>query len=155
MASTPVVAARRRLPGFAVKNFLNFNKLWHTCRSVSNDISAGTTAMQRLFTIGFLVSSLLAGGPAMAPAFAILHGAGNGILTIAKGTLPLALFGPQGYGARQGWLMMPARVAQALAPLLFGLALDSWGANALWLSGGIGLAACAALLLLRAQPSAH
>ncbi|WP_447919778.1 MFS transporter [Achromobacter aegrifaciens] len=101
------------------------------------------------------VAVLLAGGPAMAPAFAILHGAGNGILTIAKGTLPLALFGPQGYGARQGWLMMPARVAQALAPLLFGLALDSWGANALWLSGGIGLAACAALLLLRAQPSAH
>jgi predicted MFS family arabinose efflux permease len=101
--------------------------------------------------IGVVV--LLAAGPAMASLFAILHGAGNGILTIAKGTLPLALFGAGGYGARQGWLMMPARVAQALAPLLFGLALDAWGANALWLSGGIGLAACAALMLLRAQPS--
>lgn len=97
---------------------------------------------------------LLTAGPAMAPVFAILHGAGNGILTIAKGTLPLALFGPRGYGARQGWLMMPARVAQALAPLLFGLALDAWGSKALWLSGGIGLAACAALLLLRARPAA-
>jgi len=101
------------------------------------------------------VAVLLAGGPVMAPAFAILHGAGNGILTIAKGTLPLALFGPRGYGVRQGWLMMPARVAQALAPFLFGLALDSWGANALWLSGGIGLGAFAALALLRAQPSVH
>ncbi|NGM88967.1 MFS transporter [Parapusillimonas sp. SGNA-6] len=101
--------------------------------------------------IGVVV--LLVTGPAMASLFAILHGAGNGILTIAKGTLPLALFGAGGYGARQGWLMMPARVAQALAPLLFGLALDAWGANALWLSGGIGLAACAALMLLRAQPS--
>ncbi|QKH38865.1 MFS transporter [Achromobacter pestifer] len=101
------------------------------------------------------VAVLLGGGPVMAPLFAILHGAGNGILTIAKGTLPLALFGPQGYGARQGWLMMPARVAQALAPFLFGLALDSWGANALWLSGGIGLSAFAALLLLRARPSIH
>ena len=89
----------------------------------------------------------------MAPVFAMLHGAGNGILTIAKGTLPLALFGPRGYGARQGWLMMPARVAQALAPFLFGLALDNWGGRALWLSGGIGLAACAALLVLRARPS--
>lgn len=98
---------------------------------------------------------LLLAGPAMAPAFAILHGAGNGILTIAKGTLPLALFGPQGYGARQGWLMMPARVAQALAPFLFGLALDTWGADALWLSGALGLAACAALLVLRARPAAH
>ncbi len=100
------------------------------------------------------VAVLLAGGPGMAALFAILHGAGNGILTIAKGTLPLALFGPQGYGARQGWLMMPARFAQALAPFLFGLALDAWGAEALWLSGGVGLAACAALLMLRARPLA-
>nr|WP_255592442.1 MFS transporter [Bordetella sp. BOR01] len=99
------------------------------------------------------VAVLLAAGPALAPAFAILHGAGNGILTIAKGTLPLALFGTQGYGARQGWLMMPARVAQALSPFLFGLALDAWGANALWLSGAIGLAAFGALMLLRAPAS--
>ena len=97
------------------------------------------------------VAVLLTAGPAMAPVFAILHGAGNGILTIAKGTLPLVLFGAQGYGARQGWLMMPARFAQALSPLLFGFALDAWGANALWLSGAIGLAACGALMLLRAQ----
>lgn len=97
------------------------------------------------------VMALLFAGPAMAPVFAVLHGAGNGILTIAKGTLPLVFFGTRGYGARQGWLMMPARVAQALAPLLFGIALDAWGARALWLSGGIGLAAFAALLLLRAQ----
>lgn len=101
------------------------------------------------------VAVLLTVGPAMAPVFAILHGAGNGILTIAKGTLPLALFGPMGYGARQGWLMMPARVAQALAPFAFGVALDAWGASALWLSGGIGLAACVALLLLHARPVAH
>jgi MFS family permease len=101
------------------------------------------------------VAVLLTGGPAMAPVFAILHGAGNGILTIAKGTLPLALFGPQGYGARQGWLMMPARVAQAAAPFLFGIALDSWGADALWLSGGVGLAAFGALVVLRARPTAN
>ena len=68
------------------------------------------------------------GAPAAA-AFAVLHGAGNGILTIAKGTLPLVLFGPAGYGHRQGWLMVPARIAQALAPWLFGLLLDRWGAQ--------------------------
>jgi len=100
------------------------------------------------------VAVLLMAGPAMAPAFAILHGLGNGILTIAKGTLPLALFGTQGYGARQGWLMMPSRVAQALSPFIFGLALDAWGANALWLSGAIGVAAFGALVLLRARPPA-
>ncbi|MEO8311033.1 MAG: MFS transporter [Caldimonas sp.] len=89
------------------------------------------------------------GGPAAA-VFAILHGAGNGILTIAKGTLPLALFGPAGYGHRQGWLMVPARIAQALAPWLFGLLLDRWGANALWMSAAIGLLAFASLWWLRA-----
>ena len=90
---------------------------------------------------------LLLGAPA-ATAFALLHGAGNGIMTIAKGTLPLALFGAQGYGARQGWLVMPARVTQAAAPFLFGLALQRWGAGALWLSGALGLTAFLALLLL-------
>ncbi|MFN3496568.1 MAG: MFS transporter, partial [Hydrogenophaga sp.] len=87
------------------------------------------------------VAAMLIAGPVAAPLFAVLHGAGNGILTIAKGTLPLVLFGPQGYGQRQGWLMLPARVAQALAPFLFGLALVKWGSGALWLSAGLGLLA--------------
>jgi len=96
---------------------------------------------------------LVVGAPA-ALVFALLHGAGNGIMTIAKGTLPLALFGHQGYGARQGWLTLPARVTQAAAPLLFGMALQRWGAGALWLSGVLGLSALAALLLLpREQPA--
>jgi MFS family permease len=97
------------------------------------------------------VLALLLAGPAAAPLFALLHGAGNGILTIAKGTLPLALFGAQGYGARQGWLMMPARVLQAAAPFLYGLAIGAWGAGALWLSAALSLAALGALLLLRAR----
>ncbi len=96
------------------------------------------------------VLALVALGPAAAPAFALLHGAGNGILTIAKGTLPLALFGAQGYGARQGWLMLPARALQALAPWLYGLAIARWQAGALWLSAALMASAFAALLALRA-----
>jgi hypothetical protein len=98
----------------------------------------------------------IVGAPAAAM-FAILHGAGNGILTIAKGTLPLVLFGPQGYGHRQGLLMIPARIAQASAPWLFGLCLDRLGAGALWLSGSIGMLAFGALLALPrpAPASAH
>jgi MFS family permease len=103
--------------------------------------------------------ALLALGAPAAALFAILHGAGNGILTIAKGTLPLVFFGAQGYGARQGWIMLPARGAQAFAPFLFGIAVDRWGAGALWLSGAMGLVAFGALFLLpapraRAVPSA-
>jgi predicted MFS family arabinose efflux permease len=98
--------------------------------------------------------ALLLGGPALAPLFALLHGAGNGILTIAKGTLPLVLFGPQGYGARQGWLMMPARVMQALAPFLFGVILDRLQAGALWFTAGLGFTAFLALMLLRGSDAA-
>ena len=91
---------------------------------------------------------LLTLGAPLGMLFALLHGAGNGILTIAKGTLPLVLFGPHGYGLRQGLLMVPARFAQALAPFAFGLALDHWGAQALWLSVLLGLLCLAALLAL-------
>lgn len=87
------------------------------------------------------------GAPAAA-AFALLHGAGNGIMTIAKGTLPLALFGPVGYGQRQGLLTLPAQVGQAFAPLAFGLALDHWGAGALWVSAAVAASAFVALMLV-------
>lgn len=92
---------------------------------------------------------LVIGAPAAA-VFALLHGAGNGLLTIARGTVPLALFGPEGYGARTGLLGAPARAAQAAAPLLFGLLLDQMGRGALFVSGGLCLSALAALLLIKA-----
>lgn len=94
-------------------------------------------------------TALLAAGPVAAPVFGLLHGAGNGLMTIAKGTLPLSIFGHQGYGRRQGLLVAPARVSQALAPWLFGLALTSWSQWALVLTMGLGSAAMLALLLMR------
>ncbi len=96
-------------------------------------------------------AALLTVGAPAAFAFAILHGAGNGVMTIAKGTLPLALFGPAGYGLRQGLLAAPARLAQAGAPILFGLALDGWGAGAAWVTGGLTVSAFIALLVLRSR----
>lgn len=94
-------------------------------------------------------------GPAMAPLFAVLHGAGNGILTIAKGTLPLVLFGPQGYGLRQGLITAPGRAAQALAPLAFGACIDRWGTGALWVTSALALSVWVALMLLRADAEAR
>ena len=94
------------------------------------------------------IALILFGSPA-AYAFAFVHGAGNGILTIAKGTLPLALFGAAGYGRRLGLLNAPARALQAAAPLVFGTALTAWGTNAVWLTAGLGAASLVALLLLR------
>jgi len=93
-------------------------------------------------------SLLLCIGSPAAAVFAVLHGSGNGILTIANGTLPLALFGTKNYGQRQGMLMVPARLAQASSPSLFGLCLDQWGAGALWVSGAVGLLAFGALFAM-------
>ena len=75
--------------------------------------------------IGALVLAI--GGAPAAVAFVMMHGGGNGIMTIARGTLPLALFGAAGYGLRTGILVMPTRILQGGAPLLFQLVLDDAG----------------------------
>lgn len=100
-------------------------------------------ALHSVGALGFLLLGVPAGA-----AFTLLHGAGNGILTIAKGTLPLVLFGTKDYGLRQGLLMVPARFAQALSPYLFGLAIDRFGGGALWFSAALGTVGFMALMLL-------
>jgi MFS family permease len=92
---------------------------------------------------------LAAFGPAAIMPFAVAYGAGNGMITIAKGTLPLAIFGPAGYGLRTGILSAPARLALSAAPFLFGLLLDQIGLLAVLLTVGLNLAAFGSLWLLR------
>jgi MFS family permease len=116
-------------------------------RSVHPIISARLATL--LHPIGAAILVVL-GAPGIA-AFALLHGAGNGMITIAKGTLPLALFGPQGYGLRSGLLSAPARALQSMAPFLFGLLLDRIGIGAIALSAGLCCAAFGSLFLLRSR----
>lgn len=85
--------------------------------------------------------------------FVVLFGAGNGLLTIASGTVPLALFGPLGYGERTGLITAPARAAQAFAPVVFGLLLDRMGISVIFVSAGLCVAALGALLCLSAGGS--
>ncbi len=104
-----------------------------------------------LHPLAVLLLLVLGGAPAWAAVFALLHGAGNGMITIAKGTLPLALFGPLGYGLTQGWLGVGARIMQAGAPFVFGLVLElGGGAAALWLSGAVALVSLGSLFMLQA-----
>ncbi len=91
-------------------------------------------------------------GTPAAAGFAMLHGGGNGLLTISRGTLPLALYGPEGYGRRVGIIVAPARVTTAAAPLLFGLLTNRIGLHAWWVSAALSLAALAAIGWFRAQP---
>ena len=100
--------------------------------------------------IGAVILGLAGGGAASA--FAIFHGTGNGILTIARGTLPLAIFGPLNYGYRLGIIGAPARMAQAAAPLLFSLLIDTMGSRVLIVSSALSLSALLALFLVRDRP---
>jgi predicted MFS family arabinose efflux permease len=99
--------------------------------------------------IGACVIGIFGGGAAAA--FALLHGAGNGILTIARGTLPLAIFGSENYAYRLGLIGAPSRICQALAPLGFGLLIDTLGRSIVIVSAGLSLSAIVALMLLQSS----
>jgi MFS family permease len=89
--------------------------------------------------------TIAVGGTPVIAAFSILHGAGTGMLTITRGTLPLALYGPVGYGTRMGRIAAPARIGQALSPFLVGLAIEKLGVATLVMSSSLSLAALIAL----------
>ena len=58
---------------------------------------------------------------------AALYGMGDGIKTIASGTLPLALFGAKGYGARLGWISFVQKGINASAPFAFAWITQAFG----------------------------
>lgn len=84
---------------------------------------------------------LIPGNSTLAFIAMALYGAGNGLLTIVRGTLPLVLFGSDGYGTRMGLLARPILVAQSVAPLGMALILSELGPTVL-------LGTLAALLLM-------
>ena len=91
--------------------------------------------------------ALVLAGPPAAIIFALGYGMSNGILTINRGTLPMALFGPAGYAALLGKLAMPSLIASAIAPTLIAPLIDSWSGTATIALAG-ALAALAALCLV-------
>lgn len=92
-------------------------------------------------------------GPVAAPALALGQGAGNGMLTVAKGVLPLSLFGSTGYAYRSALLSRPAQFAQIGGPVLYGLVLERSAHSALALSSGLCLLMFAMSFGLDRRPS--
>ncbi len=94
----------------------------------------------------------LAGGhlPLAALAFAFAYGAGNGVLTITRGTLPLQLFDPATYGSYVGRLLAPGFILSAASPLAYALVIEHGGERAaLGLSLALALAMLGAAVALR------
>jgi MFS family permease len=81
--------------------------------------------------------TLLAFGPRAAAALSLGQGAGNGMLSVAAGVLPLSLFGARGYGLRSALMLTPARFLQAAGPTVFALALARSPAVALAVTCGV------------------
>ncbi|TJW39084.1 MAG: MFS transporter, partial [Mesorhizobium sp.] len=100
------------------------------------------------------VSALWLGMPVVPVALGF-YGAGIGLESIARGTLPLALFGPSGYAKLMGRLAMPSLIAQAAAPSVGALLMEWTGAHGTLavLSGlalfNVGLACSLGWLLMR------
>jgi predicted MFS family arabinose efflux permease len=107
-----------------------------------------------LHPIGAAVLGMFGAAVASVP-FTILHGAGGGILTIARGTVPLAIFGAENYGYRLGVLGVPTRIATAAAPLLFGILIDKFGAGVLVFSSALSIGAFIGLCLLPIERRPH
>src|SRR5215217_1207961 len=60
-------------------------------------------------------------------AFTLLLGASQGVITIVRGAVPLALFGAEGYGAVLGLIATPILLVNAFSPALFALIVDQIG----------------------------
>lgn len=83
--------------------------------------------------------------------FTLLGGASQGVVTIVRGALPLALFGPNGYGAVLGVLATPILIVNAASPTAFALIVDQWG----WTVAQIVLTATAAASWLAMEFMSH
>ena len=105
-----------------------------------------------LFPAGAML--LLFGGPFAVAGFAVLYGMSNGIMTVNRGPLPLAMFGPAGYAQMLGWLAVPVLLAQATAPTLTApLVAALPAADVLLISGAAAAVAVMFLLPLRLPAS--
>ncbi len=128
--------------------------------TAGRNLSAVATGLwsTALFPVSFV---FLLAGPQFwaAAAFGILVGSANGVLTIARGTIPLALFGRAGYGALMGSIALPTVIARASAPLAFATAMEFSGtlsgffvALVAGLAGLLGMAALAVVARRQAPP---
>jgi MFS family permease len=85
-----------------------------------------------------------------AAAFMVLFGMANGLVTIARGTVPLTLFGPVGFGALIGRIAGPGLVMQAMAPLVLAFVIERTSdPAALAMVASLALVSFVCLVILR------
>jgi hypothetical protein len=90
----------------------------------------------------------------LAAAFMLMFGAANGLITIARGTVPLYLFGAAGYGRLVGRLARFQLVMQSAAPLVLAFVIErASDAAALAFAAALAVVALACLVAIRRPTS--
>ena len=107
-----------------------------------------------LLVLAFVLLAVFGISVATAAAFAVMFGAANGLITITRGALPLALFGADGYGRLMGRISGPWLVMQSAAPLVMAFVAErASDARALTLAAGFAVVALACFAAIRRPPS--
>lgn len=92
-----------------------------------------------MIALGGVVLAITDGNLTGAAVFALCTGMGSGIGSIAQGSVPLHLFGSEGYGTMAGRMTSARLVASAAAPAVFALAMERLGIPvSLLLNAGLG-----------------
>ncbi|HSL80946.1 MAG TPA: MFS transporter [Pseudolabrys sp.] len=102
------------------------------------------------FLCAFLMLVLLGVSTTTAAAFALMFGGANGLITITRGAVPLALFGASGYGRLMGRLAGPFLLVQAAAPFIMAFMIEHTSdLGALALAAGFATVALICFILIR------
>ncbi|RBL82351.1 MFS transporter, partial [Streptomyces cavourensis] len=148
--------------GLAGAMAVNIAALWGVGQFASRlaDVALGsrlhpltlTLAVAALLPLCFGLALFSGGNLAALAAYALLYGACNGLMTITRGTLPLALFDFRSYGALVGALLIPSFLLTAAAPVAYAYVVEQHGARAaMGLSASLATAILAAALILRSR----
>jgi MFS family permease len=98
----------------------------------------------------FVMLALFGISTVTAAAFALLFGGANGLVTITRGAVPLALFGASGYGRLMGRLAGPFLLMQAAAPVAMAFVVDrASDPAALALAAGFAAVALACFFVIK------
>src|SRR5581483_7690183 len=106
-----------------------------------------------IFLCAFLMLMLLGVTTRTAAVFALMFGGANGLVTITRGAVPLALFGASGYGRLMGRLAGPFLLVQAAAPFVMAFMIERTSdSGALTLAAAFASVALMCFVLIRRPP---
>lgn len=117
---------------------------WRDLHPVSVALISAAALPVAIFALLIPVNALIGGA-----VFAVLFGVGQGLSSIVRGTVPLALFGPSGFGARLGQIAAIRTTLSAGAPFFFAANVDALGTMAALVGAGVfGIVALIPLIIL-------